>query len=170
MIKKQIAFVVTVAVLVFNGCGDDRSHPKNSKLGVKSYVEYKSPTALLDVTAPFRDGVRGYTIADDDDNNTNTILYRWFSKDDTLVFDGARSKDLDREGNATIQKFTWLVKNENNATMSNECINQNTIGSRLIIKICDEADDREEEKFSVLLTVTDNENKTASTKKTITLY
>ncbi len=169
MIKKQIAFITAVVVLAFSGCGEDRSHPKTG-VGVKS-IQLQAPLASLGVSAPVRaDGSRGYSLQDDGDNNASTLAYRWFDKDDTLVFDASGSKDMDTKGTTAIQDYTWIVKNENNATMTDACIDQNQTGTKMIIKICDEADDREDEVLSVTLFVKDNEGTTSSTKRTVTIY
>ena len=156
-----IAAVVTVAL---SGCGDDRSHPNDGK-GVLSPTPQK-PVAELNID---KNSTTGYTEFDDDDNNSDTLAFRWFSASDKLVFDGNASKDLDSVGTGVLS-YNWRVKNEDNTTMSDNCINTTTVGSQLVVKICDEANDIDQEKFSVTLTVIDDENQTDSAKKTVTIY
>jgi hypothetical protein len=161
--RKNIAILATVATMIFSGCGDDRSHPDEENVISKTPM---SPIASLSVD---KNATTGYTECDDKDNNNSTLLFRWFDASDVLVFDASKSKDMDSVGSGALS-YDWIVKNEDNTTMSDGCIDKNVTGSKLIIKICNEADDREEEKFSVRLNIKDDDNQTATTKTTVTIY
>jgi hypothetical protein len=151
-----------VAGLIFGGCGDDRSHPKDGGLS-------STPTKPLSVIKLDRNATEGYTEADDGDNNNSTLYLRWFGADDKLVFDGSNSRDLDRLGDG-ILTYSWVVTNEDNSTMSDSCIDATPNGDKLTIKICNEANDPEEEKFSVKLTVIDDENQSSTSLVKVRLY
>jgi hypothetical protein len=162
--RKNIIILATVATMIFSGCGEDRSHPKDSSSSLSPTP--KAPLATFSLDTNLTDN---YTQTDDGDNNDSTLYLRWFSKDDKLVFDGSKSRDLDSVGSGALS-YDWIVKNEDNTTMSDSCIDQNATGSKLIIKICDEANDPEEEKFSVTLKVTDDDNQSSSSITKVRLY
>ena len=161
---KKILSITTVALAIalLNGCGDRGGDCDDTS--VKPHITYKNPIAIIDVTP------QGYTVEDDNDNNQSTLAYRWYNSNDPIIFDANRSKDQDSAGNPNIVSYNWTVKNEDNTTMTDNCISTDINGSRLIVKICDEARDTEYEKFSVKLTVTDNEDKNATDYKLITIY
>jgi len=161
--KKNIAILATIATLILSGCGDDRSHPEDDD------TLSSTPVAPLSTFDFDKNATTGYTETDDNDNNDSTLLFRWFSEDDKLVFDGSNSKDLDNVGTGVLT-YNWIVKNEDNTTMSDSCIDANATNSTLIVKICDEANDPEQEKFSVTLNVTDDDNQTSSSTTLVTLY
>jgi len=162
---KKILLITTavLAVAVLSGCGDRGGDC--DKEGTKApTINYKDPVAIIDVTA------QGYTPEPDNDHNQSTLAFRWYSSDDPIIFDANRSKDQDSAGDPSIVSYNWVVKNEDNTTMDDSCITKDINGSRLIVKICDQARDTEFEKFSVKLTVTDNEDKNATDYKLITIY
>jgi len=158
--KNILLTTAVLAVVVLSGCGDRVGDCEN---GAGSKIVYKDPTAIVDVTP------KGYTAEPDNDHNQSTLAFRWYNSNDPIIFDANRSKDQDFAGSQEVS-YNWLVKNEDNATMDDSCISKDINGSRLIVRICDQARDSEYEKFSVKLTVTDNEGKKASDYKLITIY
>ncbi len=162
--KREIFTATLLAVALLSGCGDRGGDCEDSNAsGVR--IEYKDPVAMIDVTA------ERYTAEADNDNNASTLAFRWYNADDPIYFDANRSRDLDSEGSSAV-RYHWDVKNEDNTTMSDDCIHKSeeNNGSRLVVRICEQARDTEFEKFSVKLTVTDNEDKNASDYKLITIY
>jgi hypothetical protein len=160
--KNILLTTAVLAVVVLSGCGDRVGDCENGVGSTK--IDYKDPVAFIDVKA------QGYTPEPDDDHNQSTLAFRWYSSNDPIIFDANRSKDQDSAGDPGIVSYNWLVKNEDNTTMDDSCISKDINGSRLIVKICDQARDTEFEKFSVKLTVTDNEGKKATDYKLITIY
>ena len=159
MIKKITVVATTVAVLVFSGCGDDRSHPKGVDAAGNPIV-YANPTAVIDLNSTTHDLVRGvYNIDTVDTGNP-------------FIFDGSKSQDND-ENNQSIVGYQWSV----NHTFTAACVDINTTGTRAVFKFINvdvndtnqtcynEATDNGE--INTTLTVTDDEGKTAIARKNI---
>ena len=146
MIKEITAVAATTAVLVFSGCGDDRSHPND---GNGNPIVYKNPTALIDVNGTKHikqsesNGVYTYRV----DNNLSN----------PFIFSGDRSHDND-ENNQRIQSYDWNIT----STFSQTCLDINSTGSQSIVKVCDEA--FRDGDINVTLKVTDDEEKTSTAK------
>ncbi len=161
MIKNITAVATTVAVLVFSGCGDDRSHPKGVDENGNPIV-YANPTAVIELNATthtYAAPTDAYTVG----GGTRSTV------SDPFIFTGDKSHDND-ENNQSITGYAWSVShtfidacvdiNKSNATMTFKFLHTDTNNTCL-----DEAINNGE--INATLTVTDNEGKTASTHRNI---
>jgi hypothetical protein len=166
MIKKQIALAATAVVLILGGCGEDRSHPKGVDANGNP-IEYKNPTAIIDLnntTHTYVPALDQYTVG----GGARTTL------NDPFIFSGARSHDND-ENNQSITQYAWSISH----TFSNACVDINQTGDSAIFKflhtVSSEADYNEtcrdeainNGEINATLTVTDNEEKRATTTKVV---
>lgn len=156
MIKK-IAVATTVAVLVFSGCGEDRSHPMD---GNSTITVYANPVAVIEVNASTHQYVEAldqYTIDRAHINNP-------------FIFDGIRSHDLD-ENNQSIVRHAWNVT----TSLSETCVDINITGNVARVAynvernatLCTGQALTYGQEINVTLTVTDDEGAKATTIKNI---
>ena len=155
-IKQNTLALVAISLLAFSGCGEDRSHPKanndnNNQPGNK--IIYADPIAVIDIN-----GTTNHLQKDIND----TLTYRL---DDTntnnpFIVSGLRSQDMD-ENNQSIVAYDWNIT----STFTAGCLDVNNTGTVVRIKTCDEAFN--DGDINITLTVTDDENKTASANKLI---
>ncbi len=158
--KKEILITLTTVALIFSACGNNRGGDCDEMGGnLGSKVEYKNPTAIIDVnstTHQYVPALKEYTI-------DRTHL------ENPFIFKGDRSQDND-ENNQSITKYSWDIKH----TFSTNCVDLNISGSTAIFRFdntdtnetcANEAIDNGE--INVSLTVTDDEGKTDTTIKTI---
>jgi hypothetical protein len=148
--KKNIAILATIATMIFSGCGDDRSHPKDLNISGNS-VKYGDPIAIIDLNATNHKYLK-------DDNGT--LVYRFSNMSDKFIFNGNNSHDTD-ERNQKIISYDWNIT----SSFTNGCLDINKTGTYAYINICEEA--YNDGSLNVVLTVTDDENKTATATKKI---
>ncbi len=142
---KKIAVATTVAVLVFSGCGEDRSHPDD---GTDVQIVYKNPTAVIDVNG---------TEHIKQSENNSIFTYRVDNNlSNPFILNGDRSQDND-ENNQSIQSYDWNIT----STFSEDCLDINSTGSQSVIKLCDEA--FTDGDINVTLKVIDDEDVAATT-------
>ena len=154
--KKNIAILATIATMIFSGCGDDRSHPKD---GVFNLDGNATPTAVIDLNATtheYSDIDKAYTI-----DRTNA--------ENPFIFLGKSSHDND-ENNQSIKKYEWNVSH----TFSPVCIDVNKTSDLVRVHFANtdanttcRSQAINSGEINATLTVTDDEGKTDSTTMSI---
>ncbi len=152
-IKQNTLALVAISLLAFNGCNDDRSHPKDNVTTSGNIITYANPIAVIDINGTTN-------LLQSDVNDTLTYRLDNTNTNNPFIVSGLRSQDMD-ENNQSIVAYDWNIT----STFTAGCLDVNNTGTVVRIKTCDEAFN--DGDINITLTVTDDENKTASANKLI---